>query len=127
MPRPDLASQANIDIFVDSFYEKIRADTQLAPLFFDVAQIDLAVHLPHIKHYWYKLLLGDTRYQRHTMNIHRQLHAQRELQPADFQKWLCLFVETVDGSFSGERAERAKAVATSIAKNMETALSSKTP
>ncbi|CAA0102078.1 Group 3 truncated hemoglobin ctb [Halioglobus japonicus] len=121
--RPDLDSRENIALFVDLFYERLLADEQLAPIFVDVAEIDLSVHLPHIKNYWCKLLLGDKEYQRHTMDIHRQLHGKRPLQPEDFQRWLAFFKDTVDANFCGQRAERAKRVATSIAANMEQALS----
>ena len=100
------------------------ADEQLAPIFVDVARIDLAVHLPHIKDYWCKLLLGDAEYRRHTMNIHRQLHSKRALQAQDFQRWLNFFTATVDEYFVGERAERAKQVAASIAANMQKSLPS---
>jgi len=119
---PDLDSRENIEFFVDRFYVRLLADEQLAPIFVDVAAIDLAVHLPHIKDYWCKLLLGDKRYQRHTMNIHRQLHSKRPLTAQDFQRWLAFFIATVDAHFAGERAERAKQVATSIAANMERSL-----
>jgi hemoglobin len=120
--RPDLDSRQNIEFFVDRFYEGLLADEQLAPIFVDVAEIDLAVHLPHIKDYWCKLLLGEKGYQRHTMNIHRQLHTKRALHPRDFQRWLDFFVSTVDAHFAGERSERAKQVAAAIAANMEQSL-----
>ncbi len=120
--RPDLDSRENIEFFVDRFYERLLADEQLAPIFVDVAAIDLGVHLPHIKDYWCKLLLGDKRYQRHTMNIHRQLHGKRPLQAKDFHRWLAFFTTTVDAHYAGERAERAKQVAASIAANMEHSL-----
>jgi hemoglobin len=119
---PDLDSRENIELFVDRFYERLLADEQLAPIFVDVAAIDLAVHLPHIKDYWCKLLLGDKRYQRHTMNIHRLLHGKRPLEAQDFQRWLMFFTTTVDAHFAGERAARAKRVAASIAANMEQGL-----
>ena len=122
--RPDLDSREHIEFFVDRFYERMLADEQLAPIFVDVAQIDLAVHLPHIKDYWCKLLLGDAEYRRHTMNIHRQLHSKRALQAQDFQRWLSFFTATVDEYFVGERAERAKQVAASIAANMQKSLPS---
>ena len=122
--RPDLDSREHIEFFVDRFYERMLADEQLAPIFVDVAQIDLAVHLPHIKDYWCKLLLGDAEYRRHTMNIHRQLHSKRALQAQDFQRWLNFFAATVDDYFVGERAERAKQVAASIAANMQKSLPS---
>ena len=121
--KPDMDTRQNIELFVDLFYQRLLEDEQLAPIFVDVAQIDLAVHLPHIKDYWCKLLLGEQSYQRHTMNIHRQLHGKRELHPDDFQRWLSFFIRTVDENFAGERAERAKRVATAIAANMEKSLS----
>lgn len=120
--KPDLSTRQQIERFVDLFYQRMLQDEQLAPIFVDVAEIDLAVHLPHIKNYWCKLLLGEQSYRRHTMNIHRQLHGKRALTPEDFQRWLAFFTTTVDENFAGERAERAKRVAASIAANMENSL-----
>lgn len=120
--KPDLDSREHIERFVDLFYQRMLKDEVLAPIFVDVAEIDLDVHLPHIKDYWCKLLLGERAYRRHTMNIHRALHGKRELQPADFERWLAFFQGTVDDYFAGERAERAKRVAASIAANMEKSL-----
>lgn len=119
---PDLDNRPAIERFVDLFYQRLLADEQLAPIFVDVAEIDLAVHLPHIKNYWCKLLLGEKDYQRHTMNIHRKLHGKRPLQAGDFDRWLGFFISTVDASYAGERAERAKQVASAIAANMEKSL-----
>ena len=99
------------------------ADEQLAPIFIDVAAIDLTVHLPHIKSYWCKLLLGDSGYRRHTMNIHRELHGKQALREGDFQRWLALFNATLDEDFAGERTERARRVAAAIAGNMAVSLS----
>ena len=119
---PDMDSPANVERFVDLFYQRMLADEELAPIFLDVAAVDLDVHLPHIKDYWRKLLLGETAYRRHTMNIHRQLHGKRALTPADFDRWLALFTRTVDEHYAGERAERAKRVAAAIAANMQKSL-----
>lgn len=123
-PPLDLDCRENIEQFVDLFYAEILDDEQLAPIFLDVAAIDLDVHLPHIKNYWCKLLLGDKSYSRHTMNIHRQLHGKRALTAQDFQRWLDTFVTVVDAGFSGDRADRAKRVAAAIAANMAAALHS---
>ena len=120
--KPDLDSREHIEAFVDRFYARMLEDEQLAPIFLDVAAIDLAVHLPHIKDYWCKLLLGEQGYHRHTMNIHRQLHGKQPLRGADFQRWLALFNATLDAGFAGERTERARQVAASIAANMASSL-----
>lgn len=122
--KPDLDSREHIEQFVDRFYARMLEDEVLAPIFVDVAGIDLDVHLPHIKNYWCKLLLGEQGYKRHTMNIHRALHGKRPLRAEDFARWLHFFQTTVDMYYAGERAERAKQVAASIADNMQKSLPS---
>lgn len=121
--KPDLDSSQAIRQFVEAFYERMLQDPQLAPIFLDVAEIDLAAHLPLIISYWEKLLLGSRDYARHTMNIHRAVHSKRALTEQDFQRWLQLFVTTVDASFAGPGAERAKRLAAQIAANMLSAVS----
>ena len=118
----DLDTRKRIERFVDLFYERMLEDEQLAPIFVDVAEVDLSQHLPHIKNYWSKLLLGDPSYQRHTMNIHRQLHSKRALKSSDFDRWVATFVATVDSNFAGINADRAKRVAVTIAENMQKGL-----
>lgn len=120
--RPDMDSPERIREFVDAFYGRLLKDEQLAPIFLDVAAIDLAKHLPLIASYWEKLLLGQSDYRRHTMNIHRAIHARRELTPADFERWLGYFHDTVAAGFAGPQAERAKQIASYIADNMNRAL-----
>ena len=121
-PGVDLDNPERVQQFVDLFYARTLNDPQLAPIFLDVAAVDLVVHLPHIKHYWRKLLLGETTYSRHTMNIHRELHGKRALTPGDFERWLSLFTSTVDARFAGECADRAKRLASTIAANMQNSL-----
>lgn len=120
--KPDLDSPERIEQFVEAFYAKLLADVRLAPIFVDVAAIDIHQHFPRIRAYWEKLLLGHGDYQRHTMNIHRDLHGKQALQAEDFEQWLRYFIATVDQGFAGPKAERAKRVASSIASNMEQAL-----
>lgn len=117
--KPDLDCRDNIRQFVHLFYEQLLADEQLAPIFLEVAGIDLAEHLPRITDFWCKLLLGERGYQRHTMSIHRDLHDKRPLHSGDFQRWLAYFTDTVDRHFAGDQAERAKQLAATIAANME--------
>jgi hemoglobin len=120
--QPDLDSPERIREFVNAFYARLLKDEQLAPIFLNVANIDLQNHLPLICSYWEKLLLGGTDYRRHTMNIHRAVHAKRPLRKADFERWLQYFYATIDDNFAGPHAERAKQVAAHIAVSMHRAL-----
>lgn len=115
---PDLDSPERIAEFLQYFYAKLLKDPVLAPIFIDVAKIDITTHLQHIQAYWEKLLLGKDDYHRHTMNIHRQLHGKRALTKADFDRWLDFFVCTVHEHYAGPTAERAVLVAGHIAANM---------
>jgi len=117
--KPDLDTPEHIAEFLQYFYGKLLNDAVLAPIFIDVAAIDLRVHLGHIQAYWEKLLLGQDDYHRHTMNIHRALHAKHALTHADFDRWLDFFTTTIDEHFAGEHADRAKIVARHIAENMK--------
>ncbi|MEX1667492.1 group III truncated hemoglobin [Zhongshania guokunii] len=120
--KPDLDSAEHITAFVEAFYARLLTDQRLAPIFVDVANIDIREHFPRIQAYWRKLLLGEGGYHRHTMNIHRQLHGKQALLASDFELWLAHFVATIDEHFCGDKAERAKKVASSIAANMAKAL-----
>lgn len=121
-PSPDLDSREQVEQFVDRFYQRLLADEQMSPIFLEVAQVELAQHLPHIKDYWCKLLLGERGYRRHTMHIHRQLHGKRNLHSADFQRWLGHFNAALDLHFSGPQTEKARRIASAIAANMENGL-----
>jgi hemoglobin len=120
--KPDLDSPEQIKAFIESFYDKVLADNLLAHIFTDVAGIDINVHIPIIRSYWEKLLLGDKQYQRHTMNIHRDLHSKFPFTEPEFDRWLSLFKQTASEEFSGPNTDRAVTVASSIAHNMNLTL-----
>jgi len=120
--KPDLNSPQAIARFVASFYRRLLEDEQLSPIFLDVARIDIHEHFPRIQAYWEKLLLGSKAYRRHTMDMHREVHAKQRLTESDFERWLVHFADAVDADFAGAYAERAKRVAARIAANLQTSL-----
>jgi len=120
--RPDLNSPQRIHDFVASFYERVLADETLAPIFVQTANIELRTHLPLIESFWRKLLLGDPGYERHMINIHREIDQRHAFSAAHFQRWLQLFETTLDAGYQGPVAERARQLARSIAGNLQEAL-----
>ena len=125
MMKPDLDSKENIEQFINQFYEKVLVDDLLAHIFTDVAQIDVNVHIPIIRSYWEKLLLGKKEYKRHTMNIHRDVHAKFPLSEKEFERWLSLFKQTIADGYTGPKSDRAVEIASSIAFNMDVSLNKK--
>jgi hemoglobin len=118
LPKPDLSNRADIETFVQAFYTRLLADPELAPLFLDVAAIDLDKHVPIICDYWQKLLFGDSSYQRHTMNKHRAVDAKHPFTKRHFELWTHYFMATMDSEFQGPMADKAKRIALRIAHNM---------
>ncbi|MCY4044425.1 MAG: group III truncated hemoglobin [Cellvibrionales bacterium] len=121
----DLDSEENIRTFIDAFYVKVLKDPVLRPIFIEGAGIDIRQHKAIIVSYWKKLLLGDKSYNRHTMNIHRAVHSEMPFTDEAFERWLGLFIETAENEYQGPFAKRAVVVASTIAKNMKTALLNK--
>lgn len=107
----DLESDADVRVLVDEFYDAIRGDALLNPIFTDVAQVDWAHHLPKMYAFWNGLIFGTPGYVGAPFAAHVRLPVTRE----HFVRWLELFRTTVDALFVGPRAKRAKDAAGSIA------------
>ena len=113
-----------LDAFVDAFYARLLADPLLAPLFLDVAAVDLERHLPRIKAYWRKMLFGDRSYTEHMMEKHRDLDRRSPLSAAQYAAWLSHFETTLRERHRGPLADRARELARRIAGNMRRNLES---
>lgn len=108
MTKHDLISRKDIQLLVDSFYEKVKYDTLLDPIF---RHVDWPKHLPVMYNFWSSILLGDNSYQGNPFQKHIPLPITAE----HFSQWLKLFQATVDENFSGEKAEEVKSRASNIA------------
>lgn len=104
----EIKTKAEIVTLVDRFYEKVKHDLLLAPVF---AHVDWPKHLPIMYNFWSSMLLGDQSYQGNPFQKHIGLSIQAE----HFDRWITLFIETVDQNFVGEKAEEVKQRAQSIA------------
>ena len=116
--KPDLDTPEQITRMVRHFYDKLLADETMAPLFLEVAGVDLREHLPTISLYWQKMLLGDKHYRNNTMAKHRAVNTKAPFSNAHFTTWLRYFVETVDAHFEGPYAEKAQNIARNVIKNL---------
>lgn len=119
--RGELATRADIDRLLRCFYERALADPLLSPVFETLAVVGLDEHLPVVGDFWEQILFRTTRYRGHFGPVHEALHRQHDLTDARFERWLGLWCETVDESFAGTDAERAKAKAHSMAAALQRA------
>ena len=107
----DIETREDVKTLVDAFYDKVNRDAMLAPIFNDTAQVDWAKHLPKMYSFWESMLFGAGNYQGAPFPKHVVLPVTQ----AHFERWLALFVETVDEHFLGTKSEEAKNRAVSIA------------
>jgi hemoglobin len=116
-PAGDIEAEADITNMVDRFYEKVRNDQLLAPVFDAAIQGNWPEHLQKMYSFWSTLLLHSQRYMGDPMTRHMALNIGKE----HFTRWLQLFTETVDDLFDGPNAKEAKRRAGLIAKIMQLA------
>jgi hemoglobin len=117
--KKDIANRADIQLLVDTFYTKVRADETIGYLFNDVAQVNWELHLPRMYDFWENILFQTGGFKGNPMVAHVQLHQKSPLTAAHFEQWLKLFLSTVDELFEGDKTELIKQRARSIATMMQ--------
>jgi len=112
----DIATRHDVQLLVDSFYNQVKSDQLLSPVF---SHLNWHHHLPIMYNFWSSILLGDQSYQGSPLQKHLTLPIQAE----HFTRWLELFHQTVDQHFSGAVASEAKVRASTIARLFMTRMS----
>ncbi|MBX9851327.1 MAG: group III truncated hemoglobin [Cytophagaceae bacterium] len=110
--KKDIQSEEDIQLMVNSFYDKVNKHHSLSYFFNEYVKIDWKHHLPKMYDFWSSLLLGTMRYSGQPFPKHLALPLKKE----NFDDWLALFFETVDEHFSGPVADEAKIRASNIAR-----------
>jgi hemoglobin len=114
----DITNRADIQLLVDSFYDKVKKDDVIGYLFNDVAQVNWQHHLPRMYDFWENIIFQTGGFKGNPMVVHAQLHEKSPLSKEHFAHWQKLFLATVDELFEGDKAELAKQRARSIATMM---------
>ena len=85
---------------VDRFYEKVRADKSLGPIFDEAIGDHWDEHMPKMYRFWSSVLNTSGLYSGNPMQVHMQL--KTKVAPENFGEWLGLFHETLEELFSEE-------------------------
>lgn len=117
--KKDIENSSDIEILVKTFYEKVKADALIGPVFNDIAKVNWEKHLPVMFDFWENTLFYTGCYTGNPMKSHQQLHEIFPLTKELFQQWLFLFNSAVDELFEGEKALLAKQKAKSISTIMQ--------
>lgn len=82
-----------IHAVVHGFYDKVRADPALGPIFNRVIAGDWDEHLAKMCDFWSSVLLMSGRFKGSPMSAHLKVG---DIRPTHFARWLHLFRQTVE-------------------------------
>lgn len=100
----DIRDLQDIQHLVDTFYDRIRKDNMLGPIFDGIIQQRWPEHLEKMYRFWQTVLLEEHTYYGSPFPP----HAKMPISKPHFDQWVALFGQTVDELFQGEKAEKAK-------------------
>jgi truncated hemoglobin YjbI len=122
--RHDIVGRDDIERLVVAFYRDAAMDDLLGPIF-HAAHVDWSVHIPKLVDFWAWQLFGERGYEGNPLRAHEPSHARTPFRPEHYERWLDLFIETLDAHFEGPVVEAAKARATRMAKALRRLLEGK--
>ncbi|TVR38331.1 MAG: group III truncated hemoglobin [Cryomorphaceae bacterium] len=103
MPKTDITSLADIKQLVNTFYDRVREDDLIGPVFEKIVQDRWPEHLEKMYRFWQTVLLGEHTYYGSPFPPHSKLPIEKK----HFDRWISLFSETVSELFSGDKADEA--------------------
>jgi len=102
--KKDITNSEDIKILVDAFYDKVREDKILAPIFKSKIPGDWGPHLETMYKFWNTALFNVREYKGNPFVKHLTLPLSQE----HFDRWINLFYQTIDAQFEGALADDAK-------------------
>ncbi|MET6998171.1 group III truncated hemoglobin [Chitinophaga defluvii] len=102
--KKDITELDDIKLLVDTFYQQVREDELLSPIFNGIIKDRWPEHLEKMYRFWQTVLLQEHTY----FGSPFPPHAKLPVEQLHFDTWLKLWKSTVDANFEGEKAEEAK-------------------
>ncbi|MEO8795358.1 MAG: group III truncated hemoglobin, partial [Daejeonella sp.] len=97
IPKNDVLTETDVELLVNTFYDKVKKDELLNPVFSPVIKDNWPAHLKKMTEFWSTLLLYTKKYKDDPMPKHLPLKINKE----HFDRWLELFNKTIDELFEG--------------------------
>ena len=88
--RLDIIDRRDVACLVNVFYDHIRADDVLGPIFDDIAHVDWPTHLPLMYGFWESVLFGTATFKGAPLEAHRALARRTPLTSSAFERWIAL-------------------------------------
>ena len=114
----NLESREDIELLVNSFYDKVVKDETIGFFFKDIIKVDWDKHLPKMYSFWESILFGQMSYKGNPMAVHFPINQLEAMEKRHFEKWLELWKQTIEENFIGENASTAITKSENIANLM---------
>ncbi|MGH8778694.1 group III truncated hemoglobin [Paraburkholderia sp.] len=115
-PRHAEPTEANIRELVYAFYDRVRVDALLGPVFEQKLAGKWDDHLPKMCAFWAGIVLGAKTYRGNVQQAHQPLPG---IEPKHFSHWLYLFLDTVESRYEPAAAVRFMEPALRIAQSLQ--------
>lgn len=112
-------TEENIRALVEAFYARVRTDALLGPIFNAALDGRWDGHLRKLCRFWASLALGAKTYQGNVKQAHRTF---THLTSQHFNRWLYLFLDTVEARYEPPAAVRFMEPALRIAQSLQLTL-----
>lgn len=110
MDKKDITNREDIIVLVNKFYQRVRQDDLIGPIFNEKIGKHWGEHLKKLYDFWDSRLFNTETYEGRPLMLHKPLPIGID----HFKRWLTLWYKTVDDLFAGDKAEEAKQRATQI-------------
>lgn len=104
----DITNLDDLIALVNTFYDRVRRDELIGPIFNTVIGENWDRHLPLMYSFWNSVIFGAEGYRGQAVGKHIQIDRQIRLLPEHYNRWISLWRDTVDALFEGEKATLAK-------------------
>lgn len=112
--KKDIEARSDIELLVNTFYNKVQKDDLLGPIFIDLMKVDWNKHLPKMYDFWQNILFHTGEYKGQPFLPHLHVNEKEKLTSVHFDRWLSLFFSTIDELFEGEKTKELKEKSNSI-------------
>lgn len=112
--KKEITSRADIELLVDTFYNKITADSKIGFIFQKHMLLTFEEHMPIMYNFWESILLHTNTYKGNPILKHIELNKKVTLTKDHFDHWVLIWNSTVDELFIGTKADEAKQKAESM-------------
>lgn len=107
----EIESRKDISLLVHAFYDKIRADEFLGPIFNSHLSADQwSLHLEKLTDFWETNLFGIPKFKGNPPLVHAEVDHKMNcgVTQEHFAHWMRLWFKTINEMFEGRLADRAK-------------------